>query len=311
MLTQRGKDVRDRATVAWRLSSRWWLVGTVLALGLAVTFVSLWVWGDVEVRGRAAEPYLVRDLLKDGADVALKLGAVVAGMLAIYRYWYHRYEPLVYFVSCGLIPRTLLEDLYSRNSQFQRFAQRLGLPGPPRDRLLQRWHDLPIIVVHKFDMDTLGVSEGAKVDLRFDTPDGKAIWAIAFAFSFQSTGVSDYHDWPVGLSLSLRRYFRIERPFQAELHGASGDRANEPPDGWCRVEVNSGGLARLHGTTQQGRALIWMASEEYSVRFRDRRHPDMFFAEDDLEGEGRLLEYVGISLRVFSRSGLRYRPAST
>lgn len=296
--------------MAWRLSSRWWLVGAVVSVGLTVTFLTLWIWGDVEVRGRGEGPYLVRDLLKDGSDIALKLGAVVAGMLAIYRYWYHRYEPLVYFVSCGLIPRTLLEDLYSNNPQFQRFGQRLGLPQLPADRLLQRWHDLPIIVLHKFDMGTLGASEGDKVDLRFDTPDGKTIWAIAFAFSFQSTRKADYDGWPVGVSLSLRRYFRIERPFQAELHGASDERA-EPPDGWCKVEVNPGGLARLHGTTRQGRALIWMASKDYSVRFRHRDNPDMFFAEDDLNGDGRLLEYVGVSLRVFSRSGLRYRPAST
>lgn len=306
----RPKVIRERAAVAWRLSSRWWLVCGVLALALTVTFASLWLWGDVEVRGDTREPYLLRDLLKDGADIALKLGAVVAGMLAIYRYWYHRYEPLVYFVSCGLIPRTLLEDLHKSNTQFQRFARRLGLEGPPEDRVLQRWHDLPIIVLHSVDVDTLGVSEGAKVDLRFDTPEGMTIWAIAFAFSFQSTGRSEYDDWPVGVSLSLRRYFRMERPFQAELHGAS-DGSQKPPDGWFKVEVNAGGLARLHGTTQEGQALVWMASKEYSVRFRDRKHPDMFFAQDDFKDAGRLLEYVGISLRVLPRSGLRYRAAST
>ncbi len=96
------KEIGERATAAWRLSSRWWLVTTFLGLGLTATFASLWLWGDVKVPGSSEKPYLVRELLKDGADIALKLGAVIAGMLAIYRYWYHRYEPLVYFVSCGL-----------------------------------------------------------------------------------------------------------------------------------------------------------------------------------------------------------------
>ena len=306
-----GKEMRMRAVVAWQLSSRWWLVTLALALALTVTFVGLWLWGDVEVSAERPEPYLARDLLKDGADIALKLGAVVGGMLAIYRYWYHRYEPLVYYVSCGLIPRTLLEDLYNSNAQFQRFAQRLGLSLPLEDGVLQRWHDLPIIVLHRFDMDTLGLGEGAKVDLRFDTPDGKMIWAIGFVFSFQSTGQSYYDGWPIGVSLSLRRYFRMERPFQAELHGSEDASSEELPDGWFKVEVNRDGLARLHGTAKLGHALVWMASESYSVRFRDQGHPDRFYAKDDFKGGGRVLEYVGISLRVLPRSGLRYRPAST
>lgn len=307
---QTGKEMRERAAVAWRLSSRWWLVVAVLTLGLAVVFLSLWFWGGVEVEG-GTPPYLVRDLLKDMADIALKLGAVVAGMVAIYRYWYHRYEPLVYFVSCGLIPRTLLDDLYASNTRFRHVAATLGLLGRPEGNRLQRWHDLPIVVLHRFDMDTLGLNEGAKADLRFDTPDRTAIWAIAFVFSFESTGQSAYADWPIGLSLSLRRYFRIERPFQGELHVAGDDSPQAPPDGWRKVEVNPLGLARLHGVTAQRGALVWMASEDYSVRFRDRARPDLFFAEDDFDGEGRLLEYVGVSLRVFSRSGLRYREAST
>lgn len=309
-MTRRGRDVRERLAVAWRLSSRWWLITVALALGLASTYLALWLWGDLNLADAATEPYRLRDLLKDGADVALKLGAVVAGMLAIYRYWYHRYEPLVYFVSCGLIPRTLLEDLYAANDRFKRFAERLDVRAPVDDRVLQRWHDLPIIVLHRVDMDTIGVSEGAKVDLLFDTPDGRAIWAIAFAFSYQSTERSEYDDWPVGVSLSLRRYFRIERPFQAELHGAGASSSQAPPEGWYKVEVNPGGLARLHGTAQEGRALVWMASQHYSVRFRDRTGPDVFFAADDLHGEGRVLEYVGVSLRVFARSALRYRAPS-
>jgi hypothetical protein len=77
-----------------------------------------------------------------------------------------------------------------------------------------------------------------------------------------------------------------------------------------RSEVNRGGLAHLHGTTQQGKALVWMASRSYSVRFRNREHPDMYYARDDFEGEGHILEYVGISLRVLPRSGLRYRQVS-
>lgn len=305
-----GNELRQRATVAWQLSSRWWLVAGALGLALTVTFVSLWLFGDITVSRETREPYVVRDLLKDGADIALKLGAVMTGMLAIYRYWYHRYEPLVYYVSCGLIPRTLLEDLYDSNAQFQRFAASLGMSRPPEDRLLQRWHDLPIIVLHRFDMDTLGLAEGAKVDLRFDTPDGKTLWAIGFVFSFQSTQKCDYDEWPIGVSLSLRRYFRMERPFQAELQEAD-DASQEPPDGWRKVEVNREGLARLHGTTKEGHALVWMASEEYSIRFRDRQHPDTFYAKDNFNGEGHILEYVGISLRVLPRSGLRYRPAST
>jgi hypothetical protein len=120
----RAKGLRERVPVAWRLSSRWWSVSAVVALGLTLIFASLSVWGNIELRSGVAEPYLVHNLLKDGADIALKLGAVVGGMLAVYRYWYHRYEPLVYFVSCGLIPRTLLEDLYRNNPQFQRFASR-------------------------------------------------------------------------------------------------------------------------------------------------------------------------------------------
>jgi hypothetical protein len=282
-----GNEIRQRAAVAWHLSSRWWLVTTVLVLALTATFGSLWFWGDIEVAGETTEPYLVRDLLKDSTDIALKLAAVVGGMLAIYRYWYHRYEPLVYYVSCGLIPRTLLEELHTSNAQFRQFAQRLGLPHLPEDRRLQRWHDLPIIVLHRFDMGTLGLAEGSKVDQRFDTPDGNTVWAIAFAFSFQSTGKRHYDDWPIGLSLSLRRYFRMERPFQTELQGAKDGAAQQPPEGWFKVEVNSGGLARLHGTTKHGEALVWMASESYSLRFRDRKASDLSLAGDRVARDGR------------------------
>lgn len=50
-----------------------------------------------------------------------------------------------------------------------------------------------------------------------------------------------------------------------------------------------------------------MAASDYSIRFR-HRETNEYFGKDDLDAEeGLILEYVGISLRVYRRSGFRYR----
>jgi hypothetical protein len=298
------RDAQRYLAIAWRLSTRWWVLIISLVVLLAVTFVALWLGRNTVVGGTSEDPYLLREFLVDGADVALKLGAVLAGVLGVYRYWYHRYEPLVYFVACSPCPVPLLENLRRENPAFARVCERLGLPSQPEDRDWERVHDLPLIVFHASSIETLRLSEGSAVDLRFETPDGKVIWAIALAFTFESMAErgSRYADWPIGLSLSLRRYFRIERPF----HDYYGKKKQNPPKGWQRVEVFSEGYARLHGTTQHGKKLLWIASDQYSVRFRDPEARDKFHSEDDIGGD-RVLEYVGISLRVYRRSGLRYR----
>ena len=303
----RWRDAQRYLTIAWRLSTRWWVLILTLLTLLAVAFVALWLGRNVVVGGTPNEPYLLRQFLADGADVALKMGAVIVGILGVYRYWYHRYEPLVYFVACSPCPVPLLEDLRRENPAFARICERLSVPPEPADEDWERVHDLPFLVVHETSRKSLGVSEGSTVDLRFQAPDGEVTWAIAFAFTFESMKErgSAYRDWPVGLSLSLRRYFRIERPFHD--YQKNGRRKEQtPPEGWQRVEVFGPGYARLHGTTQQGRKLLWIASSHYSVRFRDPHGLDRFHERDDA-GEERVLEYVGISLRVYRRSGLRYR----
>jgi hypothetical protein len=299
------RDAQRYLTIAWRLSTRWWVLFITLLVLLAVTFVALWLGRNVVVGGTPNDPYLLRQFLADGADVALKLGAVIAGILGVYRYWYHRYEPLVYFVACSPCPVPLLKDLRRENPEFARICETLELPLEPTDEDWERVHDLPVLVFHETSRKSLGVSEGSPVDLRFQEPDGNLIWAVAFAFTFESMTERGpaYRDWPVGLSLSLRRYFRIERPFH-DYHG--GQKKQAPPEGWQRVEVFAPGYARLHGTTQQEKKLLWIASNHYSVRFRDPQGQDKFHDQDDARGD-RVLEYVGISLRVYRRSGLRYR----
>jgi hypothetical protein len=194
-------------------------------------------------------------------------------------------------------------DLLRENGAFRRVCERVRLPEEPEDRDWERVHDLPLIVFHSSSIETLGIQEGSPVDLRFETPDGKVIWAVALAFTCESMvySTAKYEDWPIALSLSLRRYFRIERPFNDY-----GDEKQTPPKGWQRVEVFKAGYARLHGTTEHGEKLVWIASDGYSVRFRDPKGRDRFHNEDDPDDQ-RVLEYVGISLRIYRRSGLRYR----
>jgi hypothetical protein len=301
------RDAQRYLALAWHLSTRWWVLLLSFVVLLAATFGALWLGKDIVVGGTKGDPYLLREFLVDGADVALKLGAVGAGILGVYRYWYHRYEPLVYFVACSPCTLTLLEDLRRDNPAFAKICERLDLPAQPLAEDWERVHDLPLIVFHETSRKSLGVSEGSMVDLRFETPDGNVIWSTGFAFTFESIkeARAEYSEWPVALSLSLRRYFRIERPFH-DFFSGEDRREQEPPEGWQRVEVYYPGYARLHGTTQHGTKLLWIASDSYSVRFRDPIGRDRFHHRDD-PGEFRVLEYVGIALRVYRRSGLRYR----
>lgn len=303
------RDAGHGVGSAWHLLIGWKFVLAGLTVCLITVFGSLWLGRDVVVGGTVEAPYLLRHLLADGADIALKLGAVFAGILGIYRYWYLRYEPLVYFVVCSTLPTTILEDLLRDNPTFRSVCkrERLNLPAQPKDEDWERVHNLPIILFHDTSKDSLGISEGSTVDLRFDTPDGKVIWTIAFAFSFESitSRSADYTYWPVALTLSLRRYFRMERPFHdPSENGRTKER--KPPEGWQRVEVYPKGFARLHGTTEQEGKLLWIACDQYSVRFRDPHTRDKFFEDDDKDDD-RFLEYVGISLRVYRRSAFRYR----
>jgi hypothetical protein len=307
--SRRRRESTPGLALAWRVGRHWWVLVGVVVLLLGAAFLALWLARDVLVTAKAGEPYLLREFMVDGADVALKIGAVIAGILGIYRYWYHRYEPLLYFVTCSPCPVPLLQDLRQENLAFEKVTRRVGLPDKPTDRDWERVHDLPIVVFHDTSKASLGISEGSIVDLRFETPGGEVIWAVALAFTFESMSraAPAYQDWQIAVSLSLRRYFRIERPFHDYFD--EGQKSHKPPDGWQRVEVFKAGYARLHGTTEHGRKLLWIASDEYSIRFRDVQTPgtvDVFYPEDDPE-EARVLEYVGISLRVFRRSGLRYR----
>lgn len=282
--------------------SRWWFIVSAVALAVVAIYLFLWNWGQLEI----SRDYKVADLLKDGADISLKIGALVGGILAIYKYLYRRYEPLVYYVTCGLIHFSLIKDLCEFNPNFRRISHLERCNFAKHDFVLQQCHDLPMIVLHQSDMNTLGLKEGSQVDLEFTTPDGKTIWAIAYVFSFESTGKEVYQDWPIGISLSLRRFFRIERPFQSQPKEKS-EGGIPVPEGWQVVEHNASDLAILHRTYRKGKALFWIAAEEYSVRFRDRADPSKFLSIDSFEDQGRILEYVGISLRVLSRSWFRYR----
>jgi hypothetical protein len=281
----------------WRISGEWWAVATVLGVVIGMLLLVLWVWGDARVGGA---DYRLRDLVRDGSDAVLKFGAVIVGLIAIYRYWYHRYEPLVYKVSCGIIPRPLVRQIVESSAR----ARRLPIRTPfdtLDDSQVQRFHQTAVIVLQESDLEALGIASGAEVDLEFETPEGRKIWAVAHAFVFPRDDV--YANWPTALSMSLRGLFRIERPFPGPP-----DMVGEPfvPDGWQLVEINNRDLARLTGTTQRGRSNAVIVRKEYGVRFRSR--DGEFHARDDLEADrGRILEYVGISLRVYRRNALRYR----
>lgn len=278
-------------------------IGIVVIIFELLIIVIFWQYGNLHVANKNDSIYFLRELLIDSTETALKIGAVLAGIIGIYKYWYSRYEPLIYFVACGLIPISLAYDLVARNPSFRRLWGKKELPKEDSVADLQRLHDLPIIVLHRSTLELLGIGEGAKVDLIFQTPEDKAIWAIAFAFSFESTGKENYKDWPIGVSLSLRRYFRMERPCSIKcLRGKA-------PVGWKIVKMNTKDLANLHASTKLGNDVVWMASDKYSVRFRDPDYPFTFFDKDSFQGRGRILEYIGISLRVMKRSLVRYRAA--
>jgi hypothetical protein len=281
--------------------SRWWLIVLLSTIAVSLIYLSLWQWGHVAIGGG----YKLAELLKDGSEISLKIGALIGGILAAYKYLYRRYEPLVYHVSCGLIPFSLIKDLLESNPSFKKISHLERCHCEKHDYALQICHDLPMVVLHKSDMTTLDLKEGAKVDLEFTTPDGKTIWVVAYAFSFESTGKPVYDDWPVGLSLSLRRFFRIERPFQSH-HEEKTESMIPAPKGWQIIEHNAADLAILHQTYKKGEKMVWIASEDYSVRFRDRDDPSKFFPRDSFKDQGRIMEYVGISLRVLPRSWFRY-----
>jgi hypothetical protein len=118
MEAARARAPRNIRAGAWRLASRFWVAGLLLVAATIATVAVLWLWGGALIEP-GKEPYLLRDLLADAADIALKLGAVVAGLLGIYRYWYQRHEPLVFLVLCRLLPLPLLDNLYKVSKRFR------------------------------------------------------------------------------------------------------------------------------------------------------------------------------------------------
>jgi hypothetical protein len=88
----------------------------------------------------------------------------------------------------------------------------------------------------------------------------------------------------------------------------SEDATSTLPDGWHAIEVNIHRYYKLSETPPQGDRLVWLVSDAYSQRFRDGEDLDDIHPTDAFEGEdGRMLEFLGISLRVLPRNALRYR----
>ncbi len=282
--------------------SRWWLISLATLLFCVFIFAVLWLLGPVQIYFK----YTVKDLLKDGADISLKIGGLIGGILAVYKYLYRRFEPIVYYVACGLIPFSLIQNLFDKNEEFKRISKLKDWDHSRSNPLLQHCHDLPMVVLHQTDMETLKIKDGSPVDLEFNTPSGRKIWTIAYAFSYESTGKESYKMCPIALSLSLRRFFGIERPFQSHHESISEDEKVDVPEGWRAVEHNASDLAILHQSFKTRNSLVWIVRKEYTVRFKDREDHTRFFGKDNLEGEGRIMEYVGISLRVLPRNWFRY-----
>lgn len=292
-------DIRPpRSASLWRLVVHTPVELAVITFMVAGIYTVLWLWSSVHV---GPGNYHVRDLLEDGADISLKLGAVVAGAIAICRYWYQRYEPLVFFTRCGIIPNHLRHAIDQTNPKLRQPRRwRRGRD----DAAALVFHDLPVVVLQRSDMNLLHLKEGAQVDLEFERPDGSKMWAIAFAFSYPGSELTP-REPPVALSLSLREYFRIDRAYPGE----SLDGTTPPaPPGYQLVEVNRHDLANLSATTRGGAALAWLTDNHYTVSFRDPKHLETHYSEDVLDAsQGRILEYGGIALRVMRRSSLRYR----
>jgi hypothetical protein len=294
--------------------------------------------------------YLLGVLVKDVVELGLKLGALVGGILAVYRYWYNRYEPLVYFVSCGLVDQNMAAALMKGSPKLRALCGGIDVKDLKhhscqefRDAYCQ-CQDLPLVIMHKNQMASLCLKEADRVDVEFDLPDGGKLWAIAYAFNYDTIsthieidGYDHLSRWPLGITMSLRRYFRMERPVMRTSSGplkgsdpeapASLERrrlVGDAPKGWQIIRVNAKFLVPFHRVIDG--ALYWMVRDDYTVRFFDRSAPDDFYSEDSVERApqddsagptaeavyepGRVAEYTGISLRVHRRNWIRYRPSA-
>jgi hypothetical protein len=285
----------------WRIGGYWWAVLATAMATASLMFATLALFGTVDI-AHGGRIFLLRDALKDTAEISLKMGAVVGGIIGIYRYWYKRYEPLVYFTTCGPIPMSLLQAIDKANPDFRRPGLRRKRMRDKDDPAARQWHELPIIVLHRPMMELLGLRDGDQADLEFHTATNQSIWAISFVFAFPDG--RRYTDWPIGLSLSLRQFFGIERP-DSGLSEQAGARVL-PPNGWHKVFVNARDYFRLSERAGEN-SLVWLVADSYTPRFRDRDEPFKVHPSDDLDATTpRVLEFLGISLRVFRRNAVRY-----
>jgi len=283
------------------------VIAFIVIIFLGLIILIFFFAGNTLIQTTKETDYYLRNLVKDAAEVSLAIGALIAGLIGIYKYWYSEYVPLVYFVSCGLINKTIIDKLYNKTDKnfsniVNKVLHRKDTTINFDDSEYQTIHDLPVIILHNYSFASLGLNkQGEKVDLLFKTPDDKAIWAVAYAFSYESIfGEKNrlYKDWPIGLSLSLRRYFRIEKPCSGKIAEYKRE------EGWKLIKKNNMDLARLNVTDRNYNC--WFVSDEYSCTFRDPNNMFKYFSKDD-EDNPMVLEYSGISLRIMKRSLFRYR----
>lgn len=319
-----GTAIRRQVTEAlWSFAGHWWTVALACVAVLTALLGGLIFGAHLDVRA-GPRTYELGNALKDTADIALKLGAVLAGTLGVYRYWYQKYEPLVYFTSCGVINKRLLHDVLTAD----RARMLVGAPEEVRSpEEAQYWQNLPLIILHKSAMESLRLRNGSAVDLEFTTPDGSRIWATAQALSFTPDRESPLI--PIALSKSLRNYFGIERDHPGVMDGDTGlsqrdadgasdassegniDGASRVSNQWQEVQVNAVDYWKLSESTEDGKRLVWLASNAYCYRFRDVDKPHEVHPVDDYDADrARILEYSGIALRVYRRNAVRYRGSS-
>lgn len=205
------------------------------------------------------------------------LAAIWAGIRLIHRH----YENFLFFSGCHVLSLSLRDALQTSNLKFHKELA---------DHAFR-----PLIILPRKLKSYLNVKDGANVILRFKPPDKDELIVVAQAFWYpQDPDLWDLFEQPA-LSLTLRRYFGIERP----TLGAD----EEVPQGWRIIEhgttrANKQEMAILHKTSEKNGNLIWLCDEKYSNRFwLPEKNAQGAKYRDDW-ADGWFLEYSGIALCV-------------
>ncbi len=207
--------------------------------------------------------------------------AILAAIWAGIRLIHKRYEKFLFFSGCHVLTLSLRDALQASNPKFH--------------KELADHASRPFIILPRKLSSYLNVKDGANVILSFNPPDEDELIVVAQAFWYpEDADLWDLFEQPA-LSLTLRRYFGIERP----TLGAD----EEVPQGWRIIEhgttrANKQEMAILHRTSEKNGNLIWLSKDQYSNRFwfPDKNAQGAKYRDDWMDGW--FLEYSGIILRV-------------